>query len=124
MNRKAALLVLAVFVLGITVGALGMYVAGGRTIASNGKGRGPERVVEKLNSEVGLTADQQHQILAILEETKGRYNAVYESIRPQTDQIRREGRQRIRTVLSPEQLPKFEAFLQKLDEERKKRNGR
>ena len=37
--------------------------------------------------------------------------------------LRHQGRDRIRMILTPEQKPKFEAFMQHLDEERKKSEG-
>ncbi len=127
MNRKAALLVLLVFVLGIAVGALGMYVAESRGIAASSSGKPSQQSyghaqVQRLSTDLNLTIEQQQQLTAILEDSKGKYQALYESIRPQRDEIRQQGRQRIRGILSAEQLPKFEAYLQHLDAERKKRN--
>jgi hypothetical protein len=40
----------------------------------------------------------------------------------QLDQVHKNGRDQIRAILAPEQKPKFEEFLTKLDAERK-RNG-
>jgi Spy/CpxP family protein refolding chaperone len=36
------------------------------------------------------------------------------------DQARQKGRDQIRAILTPEQKPKFEEFLRRLDEERKR----
>ncbi len=44
--------------------------------------------------------------------------------RAQSEQVRKQGREQIRAILTPEQRPKFEEFLRKLDEERKKRSER
>ncbi|MGH9790074.1 MAG: hypothetical protein ACRD5W_02590, partial [Candidatus Acidiferrales bacterium] len=60
---------------------------------------------------------------AILTATKGQFDATYDTIRPQMDSIRQRGRQQIRAILAPEQLPRFEEHLRQLDEERK-RKGR
>ena len=40
----------------------------------------------------------------------------------QLEQVRQKGRAQVRAILTPEQLPKFEEFLKRMDEERK-RNG-
>ena len=131
MNRKAALLVFAVFVLGIALGALGMHVASTQVFGSprNGANAGKmhkdkAQIVAELTRELTLTAEQQAQFSAILDESRAKYKAINEQVRPQYDQVREQGRDRIRAILTAEQRPKFEAFVQRLDEERKKKNAR
>lgn len=121
MNRKAAVLVVVVFILGLALGSLTLHVAADRLGAGKGGRKDPARVVEELTRELNLTADQQKGLAAILEETKAKYHAIYEQYRPQIEQARQQGRQNIRAILSPEQLPKFEAWLQRLDEQRKRK---
>jgi len=123
MNRKAALLVILVFVLGLALGALGMHLATSRIWAGPPRPKDPARVVHELTRELGLTPDQQKQLSAIVEETRAKYHAIYEECRPRMDEARQQGRQKIRGILTPEQLVKFEARLQRLDEERKARGG-
>jgi Spy/CpxP family protein refolding chaperone len=124
MNRKAALLVFAVFLLGVAAGALGFYAYDARIQAAKQEvGNGRSRHVQRLTMELGLSPEQQTQLQAILDETKSRYDALYAPIRPQMDAARKEGRQKIRGILTAEQLPAFEEYLRKLDEERK-RKGR
>jgi hypothetical protein len=40
------------------------------------------------------------------------------------DAIRQQGRRTIRGVLTHEQLPRFEGYLRKIDEERRLKNGK
>jgi Spy/CpxP family protein refolding chaperone len=124
MNRKAVFLVIVVFVLGLVLGGLGVYVGAERFGLTYSGRRGPGRTVERLTRELNLTSEQQQKLTAILEDSRARYQAIYEQYRPQMDQVRQDGRQKIRALLTPEQLPKFEAYLQRLDEARKKRNER
>ena len=124
MNRKAVALVVLVFVLGLALGALSMYVAGNRIFAGERGRNGPARVVERLTSELALTAEQQKRLTAILEETNGKYRTIYDQMRPQMEEIRQQGRQKIRGILTQEQLPKFEEWLRRVDEERRKRGPR
>ena len=128
MNRKATVLVVLLFLLGIALGAVGMRVAEqkvwGDRRDDHGRMGGAARFVEQLTQEVGLTAAQQQQLYTILEETRKKYEATYTTIRPQMEQIRQEGRSRIRTMLTPQQLPKFEGYLKRIDEERKNRERR
>jgi Spy/CpxP family protein refolding chaperone len=83
----------------------------------------PARIVEQLTHELALTPEQQRELGSILEETKTKHQAVYDQVRPQFEQVRQEGRARIRSILTPEQLPKFEEWLRRLDEARKKRQA-
>jgi len=120
MNRRAAFLVVVVFVLGLALGGLSMHLAANRFGGNHGK----KSFTEELTRELNLTPAQQTQLSAILEETRGKFSAIYEQYRPQIDQARRDGRQNIRAILTEEQLPKFEQFLQRVDDARKKKNGR
>jgi Spy/CpxP family protein refolding chaperone len=128
MNRKATLLVIFVFLLGIALGAVGMRVAEQRVLgdrrAEHTRMGGPARLVEQLTQELALTVEQQQQLNSILEDTRKKYEGTYTTIRPQMEQTRQEGRARIRSILTPAQLPKFEEYLKRIDEERKNRERR
>jgi len=120
MNRRATVLVVAVFVLGLVLGALGMHLAGDVSeVGASGK----RDVVGELTRQLVLNPGQQKQLETILGETRAKFHAISEQSRPQIDEARREGRQKIREILTAEQLPKFEAWLQRVDEARKKKNG-
>jgi Spy/CpxP family protein refolding chaperone len=128
MNRKAWLLVLGVFLLGVAMGVVVTHFAEQRVIGGPGPRSGSKedwktRVLNNLTKEVSLSPDQQQKILVILEDTKKNYDSIYDTIRPQMEQTRQEGRARIRSVLTPEQLPKFEEHLKRMDERRKQQPG-
>jgi hypothetical protein len=122
MKWKASVLVLAVFLLGLLVGGLGVHVMGSKAAAPPAAAlpTTSDEVVKQLDVRCSLTADQQKQIQAIMEEVMAEYHRIYEPIRPQIEEVRQAGRQRIRGVLKPEQLPKFEEYLRWMDEEKKK----
>lgn len=120
-TRKAAALVVLIFLLGIAIGALGTHFWGERVWSARAERPGRTKIVENLTREVGLTSDQQKQVEAIVDDTGAKFDAIHEQERPQYEQARQEGRNRIRAILTPEQLPKFEDFLRRLDDERKKR---
>ncbi len=126
-NRRAILLVLLVFVLGIALGAVGTYLVAGRRVAGasaehvSHKAR-RARLLEQLTRELQLTNDQQKQLDAILTDTQSKYRALHDQIAPQSEQVRQRGREQIRGILTPAQKPKFEEFLRQLDEERKKKD--
>ncbi len=127
-GRRAYLLVLVVFVLGIALGALGTYLVGGRVWGARPQVQSRRdkraRFVEQLTRDVSLTPEQHKQLETILADAGAKFQALHDQIAPQSEQVRQQTREKIRAILTPEQRPKFEEFLRRLDEERKKRNER
>jgi hypothetical protein len=76
--------------------------------------------VQRLTQELSLSADQQKQLEAIIAGVQAEYKAIHQTTEPQIDQARQKGREQIRAILTAEQKPRFEEFLKRLDEERKK----
>lgn len=124
MKWKASALVMAVFLLGMVVGGLCVHLYAGKHVDASPPPQPlpatSEQVMKQLDAKCSLTADQEKQIRAIMDDVMVKYHELYEPIRPQVEQARQDGRQRMRAVLTPEQLPKFEEFLRQMDEERKK----
>lgn len=123
-SRKAIVLVLVVFALGIALGALGAYLLNGRVWgASAESSRHRDRraqMIEQLTQQLALTQDQRKELEAILSEMHSKYEAIHQQISPQTEQVRRESRERIRAILTPEQRPRFEEFLRRMEERKRK----
>ena len=76
--------------------------------------------VEELTREANLTPDQAHQLDAIIADVQAQMKIIRKTTDPQIDEVRQKGRERIRAILTAEQKPKFEEFIRKLDEERKR----
>lgn len=124
-NRKAVLLVVVLFALGIALGGVGTYVVTTRVQAARPQAtptRGPSHMA-MFTRDLNLTPEQQSQIQAIMNDTRARYAELHAKLDPEYEQVRHEGRQRIRQVLTPEQQPKFEDLLRQIDEERRMRNS-
>jgi Spy/CpxP family protein refolding chaperone len=124
-SRKAVLLVGLVFVLGIALGSLGTYAVTTRVLAARPQ-TGPRSAavaVAQYTRDLNLNPDQQKQIQAILSDTRSRYAALHDKLDPEYEQVRQEGRERVREVLTPEQRPKFEDLLRRMDEDRKRRQA-
>jgi len=123
-QQKASLWLALVFVLGTALGAVLGYAFAHRSYAAAPaqltaeQRRAQKR--EQLAREVGLTAEQQKQVIAILDEAQGEYKAIHAVSDPQVDAVRQKSRDKIRTILTAEQKPKFEEFIRKMDEERKR----
>jgi len=123
-TRKAALWVGLVFLLGAALGgvlgnAFGVHA---RNVPPPQLTEVEKRAqkVQRLTQELNLTLDQQKQVEAIIASVQAQYKAIRESTEPQMNEARQKGREQIRAILTPEQKPKFEEFLRRLDEERKK----
>jgi Spy/CpxP family protein refolding chaperone len=122
-KQRAALWVAVVFLLGVSLGGVVGYVFAHRSVSANAPMTAQERrarKVEELTRMANLTPDQQHQLEGILTQLHSEYKALHEQSDIQIDQARQKGRNQIRAILTPEQQPKFEEFLKKMDEERKR----
>jgi Spy/CpxP family protein refolding chaperone len=122
-SRKAVLLVLLVFVLGIALGGVSVYLLTSRVHAARTQPAGRKKVhtVAMFTRDLNLNADQEKQIEKILSDTRARYAALHDRLDPEYEQVRQEGRERIRQVLTPEQRPKFEELLRQMDKDRPRR---
>jgi len=123
-TRKAAFWVGVVFLLGSALGGVLGYLTAHRTAsAANAPLSEPERRVRRvaqLTRELSLTPAQSQQVDAILVQRHAESKAIRDQSDAQIDQVHQKGRQQIREILTPEQKPKFEEFLKRLDEERKR----
>lgn len=120
---EAAALFLVVFVLGVVFGVVGDHVwsqrVSGEQTAVNTKPT-RDQVMEDLTQRLQLTPDQQKQIGVAIDDTRARWQALYAPLDAPREQIRQEGRAKIRATLTPDQQVKFDDFLKRLDEQRKK----
>ena len=123
-SRKAVLLVLLLFVLGIALGSVGTYLVTTRVQAARPVAtlvHNPAHTMAMYTRDLNLDADQQTQIQAILNDMRAGYAALHEKLDPEYESVRQQGRDRIRQILTPEQRPKFEDLLRQIDEDRRKR---
>jgi Spy/CpxP family protein refolding chaperone len=122
-NRKAYLIVFVLFILGIALGSVGTYLVTMRVQAArlgSAGDRAPSHMA-MFTRDLNLTPDQQTQVQAIMNETRAHYAELHQKLDPEYEQVRQQGRDHIRQVLTPEQRPKFEELLRQMDEERRKR---
>src|SRR5271170_304022 len=124
-KQKAVLWVAVVFVLGAALGGVFGYFFGHRSSVSAANPPLSEAAkraqrVQELTQELSLTDDQRQQLDKALSQLHADYKAVHDQSEAQMDRARQKGREQIRSFLTPEQKPKFEEFLKRMDEERKK----
>lgn len=122
-QQKATLWLAIVFVLGAALGGILGYAFAHHSYASeptmSAEAKRAQRR-EQMVREVGLDADQQKQAIAILDQSQNEYKAVHAVMDPQMEAVRQKTRDKIRALLTAEQKPKFEVFLQRIDAERKR----
>jgi Spy/CpxP family protein refolding chaperone len=132
-QSKARLIVLSVFVIGFAAGALALnlYQSLNGSNKKDPRRGGTEFLIGKMNEEVGLTGDQQEKIRKILDETSEKYKQIRVEIdplvkpfEPRFNTVRQESRDRIRALLTPEQLPKYEEMVTKHDKMREQERER
>ncbi|MFZ0980777.1 MAG: hypothetical protein WAN23_15350 [Candidatus Acidiferrales bacterium] len=122
-RREAAALFFVVFLLGVLLGGVGVHLWGERVLGETKPvNTNPNRaqVIAQCTHELQLTPDEQKQMIAIIDDTRAKWAALYAPLDPQKEQIRLEGRAHIRAILTPEQQVKFDDFMRRIDEQRKK----
>jgi len=116
-----SLFVLAVFCLGLASGMvigrrmIGPPPFGGGFGGPLGRGRGgppPERLVERLTSELQLNTEQRTQIDAILKSRRQRLDDLQHDVHARFEREQQELRDEIRKILTPEQQQQFEKLMQ------------
>ena len=132
-QSKARLIVVSVFVIGFAAGALALnlYQSLNGSNKRDPRRGGTEFLIGKMNEEVGLTSDQQEKIRKILDETSEKYKQIrvendplVKPFEPRFNAVRQESRDRIRTLLTSEQLPKYEEMIKTHDKMREQERER
>ncbi len=113
------LLLALLFLLGVSIGALGMYFWGGRLVAHDRWPYSHNEFIAKLSHDVRLNSAQQAQLRVILDDAGGRFRAIDEQMRPARDAVRKDARAKIRAILAPDQQARLDEFFQEIDKERR-----
>ena len=123
-KQRAAVWVAVVFVLGALLGSVSGYLfashshADTKPILSDDERRAQK--VSLLTKDLNLTPDQQTKLDAAIREAQTKFKAIREASQPQIEATRAQARANVRSFLTPDQLPKYEQYLQKIDAERKR----
>ena len=100
-----------VFACGLIAGLLIDHFWEARTVrAVSMTNESRPHVIEKVSQELSLTAQQTHEMEAILDDA----SAQFDSLHMQAHAVRRQTMDRIRAILTEEQKPRFEAAVTKL----------
>jgi len=128
-KQKAGIWLAVVFALGLAIGAVFGYnfahksfAADRPPVALSEPERRAARVAE-ITKELQLTPEQTQKVDSVLHQAHDDMRVIREKSDADMDAVRQKARSQMRTFLTPEQLPRFEAFVKKLDEQRKKQQS-
>jgi Spy/CpxP family protein refolding chaperone len=124
-RKKAAIWLALVFVLGTATGGVFGYSLARRSYAATkvvmpSEAEHRAKKVADMTATIGLSADQAQKAEGIIKEAQTEIHAIHDKSDAEVDVVRMKTRQEMRAFLTPEQVPKFEQYVQRLDEERKK----
>jgi Spy/CpxP family protein refolding chaperone len=125
--QKARLWLALVFILGMAIGGVFGYSFAHRTLAAplatapppSEPERRAKRVAE-MTREIGLTPEQTTSVDVIIHRTHDEMKAIHDKSDADLEALRQKARNEMRQLLTPEQKPKFEAMVQKMDAEKKR----
>jgi Spy/CpxP family protein refolding chaperone len=121
MTRRVYLYFAVTFLLGIILGGVGVYYFGWSTGRWH-RGLNKDRAVARLKKALDLSDAQVQQVSQIFDETSQKMRDLQKQIDPQFRGLREEARNRIRQILNPEQVKKFDELMKRMDE-RRRRHG-
>jgi Spy/CpxP family protein refolding chaperone len=125
--RKARMWLAVVFVVGAAIGAVFGYSFGHRgydaaLATSKPPLSEPERRAHRvadMTKELGLTPEQSLKADEVIRQAHQEMKAIRDKSEQDVDAVRQKARNQMRAFLTPEQLPKFEAMVQRMDQQRK-----
>jgi esterase/lipase len=124
-RKKAAIWLVLVFVLGTATGGVFGYslarrsYAATKTVVLSEAERRAKKLTE-MTEAIGLTAEQAQRADGIIKNAQAEIREIHNKSDAEVDVVRMTTRDEMRTFLTAEQKPKFEQFVQRMDEERKK----
>ncbi len=120
MTRRVYLYFAATFVLGVIIGGAGMYYYAWNTGHWH-RGFNRDRVIQHLKDELDLSPPQAQQVSQIIDDEGKKYSDLQKQVEPQFMAVRQDTRNRIRQLLTPQQLSKFNEMVRRWDERHRQR---
>jgi hypothetical protein len=124
-RKKAAIWLALVFILGTATGGVFGYslarrsYAATRTVVPSEAERRAKKIAE-MTQTIGLTGEQAQKLDGIIQNAQVEIREIHTKNDADVDAVRTKARGQMRAFLTQDQMPKFEQFMQRLDEERKK----
>jgi hypothetical protein len=119
MSRRAYLYFVLTFILGLIVGFAGAVYYGWHAGMLHPHRPDEKHIVTFLQRRLDLSPAQTTQVDQILNDADGKFRELQRQVGPQFDAIRVESQDRIRKILNPDQLAKFNEIVRRMEERRK-----
>ena len=115
LNMRVLTTLALVFLAGAASGALwmqfGLHERLHHTVAALAPAPTRDQILQRFNTELGLSQDQSQKIAAVLSD----YTQYYESLQEQLDDVRATGKTQILQILNPDQRDRFEKIVNDLE---------
>ena len=124
-RKKAVIWLALVFILGTATGGVFGYslarrsYASTRTVVPSEAERRAKKIAD-MTQTIGLTTEQAQKVDGIIKNAQTDIRAIHDKNDAEVDGVRMKARAQMREFLTADQMPKFEQYMQRLDEERKK----
>ncbi|MGB8323975.1 MAG: hypothetical protein WCE52_13535 [Candidatus Acidiferrum sp.] len=125
-RQKAALWLALVFIVGLATGGVFGYSFAHKSYAASraehqmSDAEKRAQKVAEMTAAVGLTPEQAQKADATIADSQAQIKSTRDKTNADVDAVRKAGREHIRSFLTADQVPKFDEFVRKIDEERKK----
>ncbi|HTU47085.1 MAG TPA: hypothetical protein VMF91_18635 [Bryobacteraceae bacterium] len=107
----AALLAILLFGCGALVGALGHRYYASTTVSAKTAEDFRHHYISEMESRLKLSPTQVSQLETILDDTKAEYKTIRDAYRPAMLKIKNEQIARVKSILTPQQVPAYEQLV-------------
>ncbi len=122
MTRRAYLYFVLTFILGLIVGSALTLIYGWHSGRWHRRPPNRQWIVAHLKRDLNLDGSQTAQVNQIVKDDMTKIRGLQKQLEPQFAAIRKQGRDRIRQILNPTQLAKFNAMVASWHARMKKRH--
>ncbi|MGA8027504.1 MAG: hypothetical protein WB992_10175 [Bryobacteraceae bacterium] len=124
-NQLAAvLLAVLLFCCGVAAGVLGERYYSVRGVSAKSSEGSRRHYISEMESRLKLTPAQVSELETIADETKAKYKAVRDSYRPEMLKIKQDHINRVKAILTPEQVPAYEQLVAEREQRAKEQEER
>jgi Spy/CpxP family protein refolding chaperone len=115
-RARATVLLVAIFLLGVIVGAAGAALAGPGFLRHRGpRATGPDAYLHRLTRELKLSPSQQESVRVVLRRHQPAMDSLWRDIGPRVETLQVQVRSDIRRQLTPEQQTRFQEMMRRFD---------
>ncbi|MGH9432162.1 MAG: hypothetical protein ACRD3T_11525 [Terriglobia bacterium] len=119
LTRRVYVYFVLTFLLGIVCGGVGLYYYAWSSGHWHNK-FSEQTVIKSLSHDLRLNAAQVQQLRSIMDVADQKYDALHKQVEPQFAALHKETQERIRQILTPGQVLKFNDMIRRYEEKRKK----